>query len=54
MFMRNFKKIKIITLQIGDSHGSEDVDDFFWVVMPCGLLGGYQHFGRTYCFHHQP
>jgi hypothetical protein len=24
----------------------------FWVMTPCGLVGGYQRFGRTYCFHH--
>jgi hypothetical protein len=21
----------------------------FWVVMPCGYIGLYQHFGGTYC-----
>jgi hypothetical protein len=21
----------------------------FWVLMPCSLLGGYQHLGGTYC-----
>jgi hypothetical protein len=25
----------------------------FWVVTPCGLVGGYQRFGGTYCLHHQ-
>jgi hypothetical protein len=23
----------------------------FWVVMPCGLIGGYQCFAETYCLH---
>jgi hypothetical protein len=23
----------------------------FWVVMPCGLVGRYKHFGRKYCLH---
>jgi hypothetical protein len=23
----------------------------FWVVTPCGLVGGYQHFGGTYSLH---
>jgi hypothetical protein len=25
----------------------------FWVVIPCGLVGGYQRFGGTYCYHLQ-
>jgi hypothetical protein len=25
----------------------------FWFVMPCGLVGGYQVFVRTYCLHLQ-
>jgi hypothetical protein len=25
----------------------------YWVVMLCGLLGRYQHFGETYCLHIQ-
>jgi hypothetical protein len=23
----------------------------FWVVMPCGLIGGYEHSECTYCLH---
>jgi hypothetical protein len=26
----------------------------FWVVTPCGLVGRYQRFGRTYCLNLQP
>jgi hypothetical protein len=26
----------------------------FWVVTPCGLVGGYQHFRGTYCLYIQP
>jgi hypothetical protein len=25
----------------------------FWVVTPCGLVRGHQHFGGTYCLHLQ-
>jgi hypothetical protein len=25
----------------------------FWIVTPCGLVGRYQGFGGTYCFHLQ-
>jgi hypothetical protein len=24
---------------------------FFWVLVPCGLIGRCQHFGETYCLH---
>jgi hypothetical protein len=24
-----------------------------WILMLCGLTGGYQHFGGTHCLHHQ-
>jgi hypothetical protein len=27
---------------IGGSHGGQDVDVVFWVVTPCGLIGGNQ------------
>jgi hypothetical protein len=26
----------------------------FWVVIPCGLVGRYQHFGETYWLHRHP
>jgi hypothetical protein len=26
---------------------------FFWVMMMCGLVDRYQHFGETYCLHRQ-
>jgi len=25
--------------------------EFFWVVTPCSVMVGYQHFGGPYCMH---
>jgi hypothetical protein len=34
--------------EISGSQGSEDDDVGFWIVMPCGLVGRYQRFERTF------